>query len=297
MDVFRTPDERFEGLPELDLEPRYHEWDGLRLARVEAGDGPPVVMLHGQPTWSFLFRRAFEPLVAAGHRCIAFDQPGFGRSDKPLDEGWYSWERHTLAVASLFEALDLRDVTLVMHDWGGPIGLRLATQVMPERVARLVAMDTVVLTGNEPLGESWEWFRDLVAGREDFPVGRIVRMGCRTRPPKSIAAAYDAPFPDAASKAAVRAFPTLIPLTPDAPGADAGRAIAAALREERRPALVLWAESDAIFPREQLAGRLADQIATAGEPRIVEGAGHFVPEDAGERIGSEIARWLANGSG
>jgi haloalkane dehalogenase len=293
VDVFRTPDERFDSLPGFPYAPRYREWEGLRLAHVDAGDGPAVVMLHGQPTWSYLFRKAMGPLLEAGYRCVAPDLPGFGRSDKPTDEQWYTYDRHTAALAALLEELDLRDVTLVVHDWGGPLGFRLATEGTAERITRLVAMDTLPLTGEQTMGEGWAWFRDLVAGRDYLPVGRLVRMGCKQRPPKDVVAGYDAPFPDPAAQAGVRAFPKIIPLSPDAPGAAAGRAAAEGIRASGRPALLMWASDDPIFPYEQVGHQLADLFPGAAEPEIVEPCGHFAPEDQGERIGAAVAAWLA----
>lgn len=291
MDAFRTPDERFADLPGFPYEPRYRVHEGLRLAHVDEGDGPPVVMLHGQPTWGYLFRKVMTPLLESGHRCVVPDLPGFGRSDKPLDQAWYSIARHTDALGALLEELDLRDVTLVMHDWGGPLGLRLAAVEMPERIAGLVVMDSV-LTGDEELGDFWRGFRDLVMDRPVIPTGRIVRMGCVDRPPREVAAAYDAPFPHGPSQAGVRAFPGLIPFTPDAPGADLIRETIDALRGDRRPALTMWAESDPIFPGDRFAGQLRDILPAGGEPLTVEGAGHFLQEDRGEWIGRLVADWL-----
>jgi haloalkane dehalogenase len=292
VDAFRTPEECFAGLPGFPHEPRYREHDGLRLAHVDEGSGPPVVMLHGQPTWGYLFRKVMTPLLEAGHRCVVPDLPGFGRSDKPLDQGWYSIARHVGALGSLIEELDLRDVTLLMHDWGGPLGLRLAAVEMPDRIARLVVMDSV-LTGDEELGDFWRGFRDLVMDRPLIPTGRIVRMGCVDRPAREVTAAYDAPFPDGASQAGVRAFPGLIPFTPDAPGADLIRETIEALRDDRRPALTMWAESDPIFPRERFAHQLGEILPAAGEPLTIERAGHFLQEDRGEWIGRMVADWLA----
>jgi haloalkane dehalogenase len=292
VEVLRTPEDRFAALPGFPYEPRYHDWDGVRLARVDVGEGPPVVLLHGQPTWSYLFRKTIPPLVEAGYRAVAPDLPGFGRSDKPDDEDWYSYDRHTDALRSLFEELDLRDVTLVMHDWGGPLGARLAGTELPDRITRLVAMDTFGLTGEQKMGEGWEWFRDMVAARDDFPVGRMIRLGAKTRPGKDVAAAYDAPFPDARSKAGVRAFPRLIPLSPDAPGADAGRAARDALQGDERPTLLLWAEDDPIFPFDDVGHQLGELFPAGGEPTVVEGSGHFLPEDRGELLGATVADWL-----
>ena len=161
MDVYRTPDERFEGLPGFDVEPDYREVGGLRLAHVDEGEGEPVVFFHGEPTWSYLWRKVIPPVRDAGYRCIAPDYAGFGRSDKPTDLGWYSYDRHTELTATLLEDLDLRDATAVVHDWGGPIGLRLAVE-HPDRIARMVIMDTGMFTGEQPMSDAWKAFRDFV---------------------------------------------------------------------------------------------------------------------------------------
>lgn len=290
--VRRTPDERFAGLPGFAYEPRYREWNGIRLAHVDEGDGPPVVMLHGEPSWSYLYRKVIPPLVDAGFRCIAADLPGFGRSDKPTDEGWYTYARHTEAIATLLDELDLHDVCLVMHDWGGPIGLRVAMLEAPARVSRMVVMDAGVLTGEQEMGPTWRSFRDLVASTPDLPIGRVVRLGCRRKPPADVLSAYDAPFPDSESKAGVRAFPRIVPLGPDDPGARAGRATLEALREDRRPALLLWADSDPMFPLDSFASEMHAQFGQRSELEVVGDAGHFLQEDHGEWIGERIATWL-----
>jgi haloalkane dehalogenase len=291
VEILRTPPERFDALPDFPYQPSFHAWEGLRLAHIDEGRGPPVLMLHGEPTWSFLFRKCIPPLLDAGYRCIALDLPGFGRSDKPADVDWYSYERHVAASASLIEQLDLRDVTLVLHDWGGPIGLRVATGRLGDRVSRIVAMDTTILTGQN-LGEAWHWFRDLVASREDLPTGRVVRVSCRQRPPNEVVAAYEAPFPDASYKAGVRAFPRLIPLSQENPTAAAGREIVAALREDPRPALVLWAESDVMFPREEFAYSFHAAFRRADGPIVIKDTGHFMFEERGAHVGELLARWL-----
>src|SRR6266542_1752688 len=246
-DAYRTPDERFEGLPEFDLPARYREVGGLRLAHVEDGEGAPVVFLHGEPTWSFLWRKVIPPVRDAGFRCVAPDLVGFGRSDKPISESWYSFDRHTEVIASLLDDLDLRDVTLVLHDWGGPIGLRIAVE-QPDRVARLVAMDTGIFTGPPPMSEAWQRFADFVARTEDLPIGFLVRQGCARDPGDEVTAAYEAPFPEPAAKAGAKAFPALIPRRPDAPGAAAGGRTFAGLVGDRRPLLLLWGEEDRPLP-------------------------------------------------
>jgi haloalkane dehalogenase len=290
-DAIRTPDELLDGLPDFPWQPRFTTWDGLRLARVDEGDGRPVVMWHGEPTWSFLWRKVAAPVLAAGHRIVLPDLPGFGRSDKPMDLGWYAYDRHVAAGAALLEALDLRDATFVVHDWGGPIGLRLAVE-QPERVSRLVIMDTGLFTGHQRMSEAWRIFRDFVERTEDLPIGMLVRRGCHTDPGDEVAAAYDAPFPSVASKAGARAFPLILPLTPDAPGAAAGQRTLDALREDRRPTLMLWGADDPVLPP-GTGERFASAIGRE-PPRTVADAGHFLQEDQGVQLGALVADWLAS---
>jgi haloalkane dehalogenase len=288
-EAFRTPDERFASLPDFDFEPRYREWDGLRLAHVDEGDGPPVVFFHGEPTWSFLWRKVLPPVRDAGFRCVAPDLPGFGRSDKPVDLDWYSYDRHVAAAGSLVEDLDLRGATAVMHDWGGPIGLRLAVE-QPERFDRLVIMDTGLFTGRQRMSDAWKAFRDFVRRTEDLPVSLLVRRACKQDPGDEVAAAYDAPFPDPRAKAGARAFPLMLPTSPDAPGADAGSRVQRAVAEDRRPTLMLWADSDPVLPLE-MGEAFASSIGRE-PPRVIGEAGHFLQEDQGPLIGRTIADWL-----
>jgi haloalkane dehalogenase len=288
-DAFRTPDEHFADLPEFPFEPSYLEIDGLRLARVDEGEGQPVVFVHGEPTWSFLWRKVIPPVRGAGFRCVAPDLAGFGRSDKPTEIGWYSYDRHAELMMALVEELDLREATVVCHDWGGPIGLRLAVE-LPDRVDRLVVMDTGLFTGRQRMSDAWMMFRDFVERTEDLPVSLLVRRACLTDPGDEIAAAYDAPFPSPESKAGARAFPLMLPISPEMPGAEAGRRVLEALREDSRPTLALWADSDPILSPD--AGRRFAEAIGAPEPELVEGASHFLQEDAGDAIGARIAAWL-----
>ena len=289
VETVRTPEERFEGLPDFPFEPHYREVDGLRLAHLDEGDGQPVVFFHGEPTWSYLWRKVIPPVRDAGYRCIAPDLPGFGRSDKPTDIDWYSYDRHVEMTAGLLTELDLRDATVVVHDWGGAIGLRIAVE-NPERISRLVIMEPALFTGRQKMTDAWKAFRDFVERTEDLPVGMLVRRACLTDPGDEVAAAYEAPYPDAASKSGARAFPLMLPTEPDAPGAAAGRRVVDALRDDDRPILALWADSDPIMPPE-VGVRLCEAIG-APPPRLIEGASHFLQEDAGERIGGLIADWL-----
>lgn len=276
-------------LPDFPFESHYREVDGLRLAHLDEGDGPPVVMWHGEPTWSFLWRKLLPAVRDAGLRVICPDLPGFGRSDKPTDVGWYSYDRHAHFAGRLLEDLDLHGATFVVHDWGGPIGLRAAVE-QAERVDRLVIMDTGLFTGRQRMSDAWRAFRDFVERTEDLPIGFLVQGGAATELPDDVVAAYDAPFPDAASKAGARAFPLMIPTAPDAPGAEAGQRVLEALRDDRRPTLMLWADGDPILPL-KTGERFAEAIGREA-PRVVEGAGHFLQEDRGPEIGRVIADWL-----
>jgi haloalkane dehalogenase len=288
-DAIRTPDELFEGLPGFPWETRYRDVGGLRLAHTDIGDGPPVVMWHGEPTWGFLWRKLVPPLLGSGHRVVLPDLAGFGRSDKPVDVDWYSYDRHVAIAATLLEDLDLRGATFVVHDWGGPVGLRLAVE-HPERVDRLVVMDSGLFTGRQRMTDEWHRFAAFVRRTEDLPTGFLVRRGCFTDPGDEVAAAYDAPFPNVASKAGARAFPRLIPFSEDAPGADAGRRVLAALREDRRPLLMLWGERDPVLP--PAVGEEFAHALGRPAPRLVPEAGHYLQEDQGEAIGELIADWL-----
>jgi haloalkane dehalogenase len=291
-DAVRTPDGLLEGLPEFPFVSHYREVDGLRLAHLDEGEGPPVIFLHGEPTWSFLWRKVIPPVRDAGFRCLAPDLAGFGRSDKPIDLAFYSYDRHVALAATLLDALDLRGATIVVHDWGGPIGLRLAVEYL-ERIERIVILDTGLFTGHQKMSDAWLAFRDFVARTEDLPVGFLVRGACHTDPGDEVIAAYDAPFPSVASKAGARAFPLLIPRTPDAPGAAAGQQVLEALREDRRPTLMLWGDSDPVLPP-SVGESFAEAIGRP-TPRTIENASHFLQEDQGPLIGRLIADWLTAG--
>ncbi len=291
-DAIRTPDELLEGLPDFPFTPRYRQVGDLRLAHVDEGDGRPVVMWHGEPTWSFLWRKVLPPVRDAGFRVVCPDLVGFGRSDKPADPAWYSYDRHVELAATLLEDLDLRDATFVVHDWGGPIGLRLAVE-HPDRVSRLVMMDTGLFNGRQEMGEAWHTFRRFAERTEDLPTGFLVARGVVTDLPEEVVAAYDKPFPNPASKAGARAFPGLIPLAPDAPGAEAGARVIGALREDARPKLVLWGAQDPVLPLDR--GEAFAAAIGAGPVHPVDGAGHYLQEDRGPEIGATIAEWLTAG--
>jgi haloalkane dehalogenase len=289
MRVVRTPEERLQGLPDFPFESHYTEIDGLRLAHLDEGEGKPVVFFHGEPTWSFLWRKVIPSVRDAGYRCIAPDYAGFGRSDKPTDVNWYSYDRHVELMAALLEELDIREATAVVHDWGGPIGLRLAVE-HPDRFSRLVVMDSGPFTGHQQMSEAWLAFRDFVRRAEEVPVGMLVRGGCKNDPGDEVIAAYEAPYSEPDAKAGARAFPLILPTEPDAPGAAEGRQVADALRGDARPKLLLWADSDPALPF-KVAERVSERLGFP-PPRKIAEAGHFLQEDAGEEVGRVIAEWL-----
>jgi haloalkane dehalogenase len=289
MDAYRTPDERFDRLPGWPYAPRYAEQDRLRMHYVDEGAGDPILLLHGEPTWGFLYRRMIPGLAGVG-RVVAPDLFGFGRSDKPVDQAAYSYDAHARSIERLALELDLRELTVVVHDWGGPIGLRFAV-THPDRVARLVILNTGVGVGAP--SEPWLRFRALV--REvgtDFTASRLVQVACVSRLDEDAVRSYDAPFPVGQSKAGALAFPELVPTEPDHPSAAAMLEVRAALGRWEKPALVLFSDSDRVFSPAH-AERMAAHIPGAVPAEIVAGAGHFLQEDKGEEIAERIARFVA----
>lgn len=286
--AFRTPDERFQGLPDFDFEPHYREVDGLRLAHLDVGEGPPILMIHGEPTWSFVWRKVIPPLVDAGYRCIAVDLAGCGRSDKPSDFAWYSLERHVRLTRRLLDDLDLRDLTLVLHDWGGTIGLTLAAGEH-DRIARAVVLDTALDPSEVWMSERWVEFREFVERTEDLPAGEVMRGTLHNDPAEGVLAAYDAPYLGPESKVALRALPLLIQRTDRTP--EGAATVIEALRSDPRPFHIIWGENDTI-----LTATTAERFAASIGRQVNEwipNAGHGLPEDQGELLGRRIAAWLA----
>ena len=290
MDVFRTPDERFEGLPGYPFEPHYAEVGVLRLHYVDEGDGDPVVCFHGEPTWSYLYRKMLPPLVAGGHRVICPDFAGFGRSDKPTDTGWYSYDRHVELMTELLNGLDLRGATVVVQDWGGGVGLRWATE-NPERVERLVILNTGLFTGR--VSKGFLAWREFAEKNPDLPIGTIVQGATTSELPDDVVAAYEAPFPNAESKAGAAMFPLLVPTEEDQPGAAEMARVMDDLSRWEKPALVAFSDSDPVFPFPRAGERFTDTIPSAGEQVRIEGAAHFLQEDRGEEIAEHVLRFLS----
>jgi haloalkane dehalogenase len=292
--VFRTPEERFQGLPGFEYEPAYRQVDGLRLAHVEVGEGPPVLMIHGSPTWSFVWRKVIPTIVDAGYRCIAPDNAGYGRSDKPLDSGWYSAERHIELTGSIIDELDLRDVTIVVHDWGGPIGLSLAL-MRPDRIRRIVILDTAFDPRVTWMNETWRQLREFIRSTSDVPVRELLRTIVLHELEEEVVRAYEAPFPTPESTAVLWGMMSSVPAADDAAAAELADRFYDALRADPRPVLMLWAESDAFLTLasgQRLASRIGREI-----DHVVPDAGHALQEDQGELVGRLIADWLVDGRG
>jgi haloalkane dehalogenase len=293
MQLLRTPDEAFAGITDFAYEPKYATLaDGVRMAYVSAGpaDGQPVVLMHGEPTWSYLWRSVIPVLADAGLRVVAPDLVGFGRSDKPAQTDDHTYARHVEWMrALLFDQLGLSGVTVVGHDWGGLIGLRVATE-NADRVARIVATNTGLPTGDQSMPEVWLRFREAVRTAPTLDVARFVRSGCLTPLSAAAEAAYDAPFPDETFKAAPRIMPDLIPTTPDNPASAANRTAWQRLSTWDKPFLVAYSDKDPITGG--MAPILARTVPGNQSVTIPEAA-HFIQEDAGTRLAEEIARFVA----
>ena len=288
-EIHRTPDERFEGLPGYDFEPHYEDLDGLRLHYVDEGEGDPVVCFHGEPTWAFLYRKMLPPLVEAGHRVVCPDLAGFGRSDKPTERGWYTYDRHCALMDQLLARIDVRGATVVVQDWGGPIGLRWAVE-NPDRVARLVILNTGLFTGR--VSKGFMAWREFAERTPDLPIGVIVNGATTSELPDDVVAGYEAPFPDAESKAGAAQFPLLVPIEQGQPGADVMAEVLDELSRWDKPALCAFSDEDPVFPFPRAGERFTSTIPTAGEQIRIEGAAHFLQEDRGEEIAEHMVRFL-----
>jgi len=292
MKILRTPDERFADLTDFPFEPRYAQIDQARVHYLDEGAGEAVLCLHGEPTWSYLYRKMI-PILARRHRAIAMDFIGFGRSDKFAEREAYSFEMHRATLARFIEQLDLKNITAVVQDWGGIIGLRVATQ-MPDRFARLVIMNTGLPTGDRKPTEGFLKWRAYATKTPDLPAGQIVRRSASN--PEAITddvvRAYDAPFPDASFKAGAQMFPLLVPIEFDQAGAREMRETRDALSRWEKPALVMFSDGDPVTAGgDRFFRKLIP--AAASEPEItIRGAGHFLQEEKGEEIARQVISFI-----
>lgn len=294
MKILRTPDERFRALPGYAFEPHYAEVDGLRMHFVDEGprSAAPVLMLHGEPSWSYLYRKMIPAFRAAGHRTVAPDLVGFGRSDKPTRREDYSYQSHVDWTRELlFDVLDLRDVTLVCQDWGGLIGLRLVAE-HPARFARVVAANTLLPTGDQGATEAFLRWREFSQAAPELPIGMILQTATVTELAPEVMAAYEAPFPDESYKAGARQFPLLVPITPDDPAAPANRAAWEVLSRFEKPFLTAFSDGDPITsPFAEVFRKIP---GAAGQPHTtIRGAGHFLQEDKGEELARVVLGFIA----
>jgi haloalkane dehalogenase len=293
MEILRTPDDRFTALPGYDFAPRYVQLGELRMHYVDEGprEGATVLCLHGEPSWSYLYRKMIPSLVAAGLRVVAPDLIGFGRSDKPASRDDYTYQRHVDWTTAFLDALGVRDITLFCQDWGGLIGLRLVAE-SPDRFARVVASNTFLPTGDAKPSPAFLAWRQLSQSIPEFPVGKLVAGACVRPVAPEVVAAYDAPFPDESYKAGARQFPLLVPVGPDDPASAPNRAAWERLRTYARPFLTAFSDSDPITRGADTHLQSAIPGA-AGQPHAtITRAGHFIQEDAGEELAALIAAFV-----
>ncbi len=293
MKILRTPEERFLNLPGYDFEAHFVNVDDMRLHYVDEGpaDAAPVLLLHGEPSWSYLYRSMIPPIVEAGLRAIAPDLIGFGKSDKPAEQSEYSYQRHVAWMREFLESLDLRNITLVCQDWGSLIGLRLAAE-NEERFDRIVLANGGLPTGDQNMPMAFRVWRAFARFSPWFPIGRLIQVGTVSKLPPEVVAAYDAPFPDSSYKAGARAFPRLVPTTPDDPAAPANRAAWDVFRTWQKPFLTSFSDGDPIT-------RGLDKVFVKRVPgaknqphTTIKGAGHFLQEEKGPEFAKVIIDFL-----
>lgn len=294
MEFLRTPDHRFENLPGYEFSPHYARYGKMRMHYVD--EGPPggevVLMLHGEPSWSYLYRKMIPIVAAAGYRVVAPDLFGFGRSDKPMARETYTYQFHVESISHFLHFLNLTQITLMCQDWGGLIGLRVAVE-HPDRFARIVTSNTFLPTGDQQMPDAFFKWREFSQTVPEFDVGAVITMGCAQSVAPEVVAAYNAPFPDESFKAGARAFPMLVPASPDDPAAPANRKAWDVLQSWEKPFLTAFSDRDPITAGgDKVFQRLIP--GCAGQPHTtIAGAGHFVQEDEGEELAKVIVDFIA----
>ncbi|MBX9600838.1 MAG: haloalkane dehalogenase [Bryobacteraceae bacterium] len=285
----RTPDERFRGLPDYPFRPHYATVEGKRMHYVDEGKGDVVLMLHGEPSWSYLYRKII-PVVAREARVIAPDLIGFGKSDKLREKSGYTFEMHFAALKSFVEKRKLRNITLVCQDWGGLLGLALVGE-MPDRFARLIVMNTGLPTGEKP-GPAFLQWRAFAAQQTDMNVGDVLERGTVSNLGPAVRAAYDAPYPDKSYKAGAHQFPLLVPISKDDPAIPRMEKARQVLAQWNKPALVMFSDKDAVTAGGDRMFRALLPTAKNEPEIVIRDAGHFLQEDKGEEIAGHIVEFL-----
>ena len=302
MPVVRTPDERFENLSGYPFQPNYVETFGMRVHYIDEGSGEVILCLHGEPTWSYLYRKMI-PLLAEKHRAVAPDFIGFGRSDKYTEVHEYTYKMHRDTIIGFIETLDLKRITVVVQDWGGLVGLRVVS-LIPERFSRIVIMNTGLPTGEGPLPEAFIHWRNYVESTPDLPVGDILQgrfmqldadhpIGIGDDMPPEVVAAYEAPFPGPVYKAGAKAWPLLVPARPDDEAAPELKAAQEFLMSWDRPALVMFSDGDPITRGGDLYFRHIIPTAKDQPEITIKNASHFLQEDKGEEVADNILDFIA----
>ena len=300
MKALRTPEERFSDLPGYQFDANYIEVsDGeggsLRIHYLDEGarDAEPVLLMHGEPSWSYLYRKMIPVITGAGYRAVAPDLVGFGRSDKPADRGDYTYNRHVTWMLSLIDELGIEGINLVCQDWGGLIGLRLVAE-RPDAFSRVIAANTGLPTGDRPMGEAFMAWRKFSQEVGEFNVGQIIQGGCKSTLPADVVAAYDAPFPDETFKEGARIFPSLMPAQPDDPAAAANRRAWEVLGEFDRPFLTAFSDGDPITHGGERVFQKLIPGARGQRHVTIEGAGHFLQEDRGEELARVVVEFASS---
>ncbi len=295
MKSLRTPDSRFENLPGYKFDPNYIDVDGLRLHYVDEGpqDGAIVLLLHGEPSWSYLYRHMIPPLRDAGFRVIAPDLIGFGKSDKPAQKSDYTYAGHVAWMQQFIEALDLKDITLFCQDWGSLIGLRVAAE-NEQRFARIALGNGGLPTGDQKLPTAFKIWQNFARFSPWFPIGKLVQKGTVTELSDAQVAAYDAPFPSAKFKAGARAFPLLVPSTPHDPATAANRAAWKIFKDWQKPFLTTFSNRDSITRGGQKVWQETVPGAEMLEHVKIRNAGHFLQEDKGPELAEILIRFCSN---
>lgn len=295
-EVLRTPPERFRDLPGFPFDSHDVDVDGIRIVFVDEGPRDAeetVLLLHGEPTWSYLYRKMIPPIVEEGHRVVVPDFPGFGRSDKLSDRSAYTYQRYVDWMRDFLESLSLGGITLFCQDWGGLVGLRLVAE-QPERFARVVAANTGLPTGEGRMTEAFENWQRFSQEAPEFPVGQIVNGGCATDLPDDVIAAYDAPFPDDSYKEAARIWPALVPTSPDDPAVPANRRAWQALERFEKPFLTAFSDGDPITRGGERPFQDRIPGAKGRKHKTIEGAGHFLQEDEGPECAKVVCDLISS---